>query len=412
MSRLEALTSSPRIVDTEADFSRNREPRAGLRPMVEAPLSTVDIPIVGFNVKKEINSLSDQINVVGQNRSIAGHKENIESWIKEYVLCEAVIPIHYSINEQGWIVDKSGRRVLEQIDPDEREGAVSQVWEKNENFFANAQVGSVSMLWSPEGCSNLKDDRGDEIEFPDSYFYFFSKEVDGLKGFALRTNLSVLECQKLFCKLRDKYKPFEPIPFLGTDKKTVTNSLVKNSLDLSSQKDRFYSINELVDEIVALKSSPFEGENSSVEQVYAALNQEQEIEQNLLLDQYINDLSSFLGRFPDAIQTIFGQKWVERQMSETLVKILLDSKGESFGSENGQLTWEDHKKAVKYMQHFRGCFGTGKGNGIASVMTIGGLRLGLVDDSNEWENGKCYRCGQITVVLCNFCKSCGEEQAA
>lgn len=181
---------------------------------------------------------------------------------------------------------------------------------------------------------------------------------------------------------------------------------------MEATEDQSYGFGELVDEIVAMKKDPFEGENSTNAQVCAALEKEDQEEQNALLHQYISDLTNFFAKFPDALQTIVGQKWLEKQMKEALIKIILYSKGESFGSADGRLTNLDRDKALGYMQTFRGCFGVGKGVGITSVTTIGGLRMGMTGNSEGWETGRCVGCGQLTYVLCNFCKACGEAQPA
>lgn len=169
---------------------------------------------VGFNVEAEMKVLTDRtIPLVDR---AAQSERNLIGFKVEYLDQNAsVYPVEYETRigaDGAYLYDKRYKAsMISTVSTDERNGTVRESLSDIENFMlSGAPVGSMAVMTSPEGPTGLRDNNGQFIRYPDSYWFVFQKKAEGkVSGFGLRTDSTALECREVIRKLTGKELPVD-----------------------------------------------------------------------------------------------------------------------------------------------------------------------------------------------------------
>ncbi len=176
---------------------------------------------VGFNVEAEMKVLRDQ--EIPLSDRAAQSERNLIGFKVEYLDQNAsVYPVEYETRfgaDGAYLYDKRYKAsMISTVSTDERNGSARDALVSVESFMLSAApVGSLAVMTSPEGptgapdgSGGLRDNSGQQIRYPDSYFFVFQKKEGGrVTGFGLRTDSTALECRNVIRRLTGKELPVD-----------------------------------------------------------------------------------------------------------------------------------------------------------------------------------------------------------
>ncbi len=369
--------------------------------------------IAGFNTRLEYLSLVRNIDrglkegfpkEVAVKKSIYEIVENYQSWINEYGLDNRFVPIHYSlrqINGKTRLVGKSGYPIVDSILEKERFGAAKRFAQINEQFLTEVKSG-VSIGFSPLGRSNLQDESGREIIFPDSYLFVYIIENGQIKAVTIRTNLTLQQCELLSSNLSRKLDPSSPIKLPTGDIDQRAANLVKEGIFAKGQLLEFA---ELVLEIVKINPKAFGSKFPDQKSILNALaNYEQSFKFKLDYQKYTKELEDFAIANISNLHNFDTREFIESRLQDMIFKATLAIQGIDV---EGKLTLAQKMTALNAINQMHGCAGSGKGakGSFSFIPSLDErLRIGVTEET--WTNGTCDQCGSEGKVSCNLCKTC------
>lgn len=222
------------------------------------------LPGTGFQVKSQIDLLIENYeNNIPLSSSLQQLEQDVQGFKIEYLTELPVFPILLEKkNEAGrrFLTGKlyGGRSFADGISENERDGVVKKSAQKIEEILLDAAPGTMVVMTSPKGWSGYqsRDNRLEklnpldtaqglaaEIRYPDSQTYCYQVMPDGsIKGFTLKTDMTLSQNKKLLMELRGQTDVFEEVVDFKTDIKWVVENVVvidpekKESIEGIAQK--------------------------------------------------------------------------------------------------------------------------------------------------------------------------------
>ncbi len=192
----------------------------------------------GFQVKTQIDLLLENYkNGVPIADSLQQIEQDIQGFKTEYLVELPVFPIVLDKalhNGEMRLVGKlyGGKPIVDATDEKERHGVVKESVKKIEEKLIDAPPGTMAVMTSPKGWSGY-----DGITYPDSQTYCFEvKEDGGIRGFTLKTDMSLSQNKELLVGLGAPKGTFDVAVDTITDIKRVVENVVvidpKNNLSI------------------------------------------------------------------------------------------------------------------------------------------------------------------------------------
>lgn len=163
------------------------------------PYDWFNLDEVGFSLKRQM-SLLEGLDSVSKSKWIQQTRRDILGFGLEYLRQGAVFPFEYEIvrTDKGLdLIDPKygGRRLLDTVDPAERNGVVAQSLQKMQEHLLSG--GETAVMVSPDGWTGLKTDKGKDIVYEDTQVYFLKREGDSIVGTTFRTDFSLGEAKEV-----------------------------------------------------------------------------------------------------------------------------------------------------------------------------------------------------------------------
>jgi hypothetical protein len=165
---------------------------------------------IGFSMQSQMNLLKSPNNAEQVADWRQKTKQDLLGFKLEYLSDHLVYPQKYHRNPtdptrlEDPLYGKSkynpnaSADIEEMVSADERNGSVKESLRDLKKFFLSDKTpdGSLGIMISPKGETGLKTDNGQEIEYPDSYFFIMQKTGDTVTNYTVKTDLSVEECRE------------------------------------------------------------------------------------------------------------------------------------------------------------------------------------------------------------------------
>lgn len=393
--------------------------------MIEALLERTNYPeffkdqyfIPGFDVKKEVGSLSKHFNALQVEM-------NIRSYIREYAKQGLVLPNLIDLSADRKLVNLTGIPIVPGITVEERNGSVLEASFKAEKFLAEGLPSSFVVITSPKGQSGMRDSRGEMIEYPMTQTLVYWKEMDGhLNGVTLVSDLDKEQNKELLKRLGVNDAVLHGINEMEDLAQIVRNpALLGPNLHLSAEKvvDEILSIRGLSD--IVLEKPGGELEHRSVSEYKRDLERRDTLlKYNQDAEAYIENFRNFMLMNMDNLDSVFIQRRLEDELRKTILKITgtleefrvsrMNLEIPHFTRNDSYGMGDEFGGVMAFLQTKIGCNGSGSSN---VRILMGGSTQGGIISLESSLSGKCSKCGINHAVFggCGYCHECGDEKAA
>lgn len=283
-----------------------------------------DLPGTGFAVNKQVDLILSETNPFDSNKErkvkveagLRQTDQDIKGFVLEYLAEGLAFPIHYKINSDREMIDANygNKKVKDITSADERNGSVKNTFvNKVEPFFANAKDGSIAVMTSPSGWSGLRQENGEEIEFPDSQTYIWQKKGDDVLGFTIRTDFDRREHRKMLERLWNGGKKL-------SDESNVVDFVSNPALIETNDSSGSKNIEDVVDVMRDVRSEDSGSDkaykNRFWSEVYRDLNRREE------LWQYDDRTQKLVQEFKDhLLEGDLSREDVKEALSVTILRI-------------------------------------------------------------------------------------------
>lgn len=303
--------------------------------------------------------------------------ENIRHFCIEYPLQRLVFPIFLDIQQREGVKRLVAPRYNNQVYTDliseqERKGWVRRSIRQIEEFLAEAEEGSMAILVSPPGWSDLDDRQGGEIIFADNQIYIYKKEKKGVTARTLRTDMDLEESESFL----EQFEVPIPDPQKYPTEERIVNIVSSPIFLRSSNLNTFEAV---VDVIKRVKREKFAYKNRSFDEILYDLSlREKLLELNQDIQKYaepiIKEFSEYVLRklrqvSEDAVDG------VEKELGKAILRIHKAIKS-GYSSDfdirlTRVMTEEDYQQELKVLTEYKGCNGGGSSQ---FIMTVFGPR--------------------------------------
>lgn len=306
--------------------------------------------------------------------------------------------------------DYSNKDITETVSDKERNGSVKESMKAMKDYFLseNTPDGSIAVMASPLGNSGLKTDKGQNIDYPDSYFFIMQKEGDTVVNYTVKTDFSTEESREVIYQLTGiKLTPAAPLEDYtrtiatinpGQDDRIRSVSDVVRILQTvrpshafkDDQKNSPIGWNEVYRDI-ALGDNLYKFNNKTMEvikkfEAYCLRGRHTKLDfQKAIAGSIL--LMSALFIAEEGQNTVTQIPMTQNEWSSVPVDLatqyLPGFIGQSYGS------------VLERVSERPGCAGGGKK---VTVETVGGVRMGQVNRANNEVLGQCQkiRCGNCS----------------
>jgi hypothetical protein len=367
------------------------------------PQDWFEINDVGFSIKKQMALLKgdDKKWVEQTSRDLLGFS-------LEYLQQGTVFPFEYEI-EGGQLVDaKYGRRrMVDTVDPREREGAVLESLRRMQQHLLEGKDGAIAIMVSPPGPTGLTMDDGRSIFYNDTMVFHMQKQGDRVIGITLRSDST--NAKAVVEELAGQALP-----------QVVTVMDCVRALSLN-QGDATIGANDLVGILEKVSG----GKNAYKEKTWG------DMRRDLARRQFLYDFDSQVQAIVEDLNLYVlagthSKLEIQKALAATFLRLskymLFDQRDEredSFRLRSGDIfITPTYGQIVDEVKKLPGCAGGGgSATSILSVIdrsvTIG---LGISDEDIEAEikykfdePGPCVKCdaeGEKICGPCGLCKKC------
>lgn len=376
---------------------------------------------IGFNIDSEMKMLTDRS--IPLEERVNQSERNQIGFVVEYLQGGHVYPIDYEIRQDAggaYLYDpRYKKRMINTASEKERNGSVRQALRTTESFLVSKSTpkGAMALDPSPLGSTGgLRDNDGDLIYYPDSYFFVFQKKNERqVVGFGLRTDLTLLESREVIKRFTGRDLPQDaPI-----------EDYVR-AVALISPDQGISSAREVIDVLRDSRegaAKDFAYKNQGWGRIYRDIDRREELYQlELQADGILNELKKYI---------LSGDKSeieLQKAVAATILRLskhyLIDKKGTTVSGDrysvdgniirpdrfnlNPQSEGGAYGKANEEAQKIDGCAGGNKTTAIESVVN----RLGLKKrDWNFDKDGTCQMCKTPLAKLgpCGVCEQCNDK---
>ncbi len=376
-------------------------------PSVEEDESIFLLPHTGFSVELQVHKLETALKK-GLDR-----KKTISSWEKqtrediwgfwlEYLKKEHLLPINMELKGGVLVARKYGEQAcLEITSKEEREGSVKNSLKRMQDFLALAPAGSVAILTSPPGWSNLFDSEGKPIFYPDTQTYVFyldpQRKLEALtvvSGFSLKDNETFLS------RLTD-FKPD-----INQTKKERIIKVTSSPILMSPPKGFYFDLEGIIKSLDQINPKAFN--------LARALSSLEKLNTKREIDSEVSDIVNQIGKYlkdnfdPENPRCFKYLRKLVGKVILDITNIHLEKTFPQFYSRDLHLNLRgSFRRALAFLQTRRGCNGGGKLNQ-SSIETIFGRRRILAE-----ERGPSRFCGTCNknvntyiadgIIYCSIC---------
>lgn len=406
-----------------------KEARPNFIPFFRPLAEKLNSPrIVGFDAGREVLTAVNNFSTLlteGKSKeqaaegSFAEIAENLRSWDEEFNEEKSIFSANYNFGLHGGkirILDQTKKPVADKIKNEEREGKAKSGWVEAEEFLLNSPDNSVAIIISPKKESGLIID-GEPLDYVDSYIQIAAKVKGEVVFFTIRTYAEIETCRALHSQLVDELKTKTQKPKIGQTRYDEVSNIVGSPVKLSSS-DNPILINGLeefvfglLNRINSLEQNIF-GEKS-LDNVYKEfLERQKGLKLDLKKQPLVDELKEFYFSVLNQLHIPEVQELLAEKIEDILRKLTLIERG-LISDYKVVLTYEQKERAHGYMQTMHGCAGAGSNQDVELIAGLGGFRVGVSTENEEWRLGECGRCGagkeEKVLVSCGLCRSCIDD---
>lgn len=358
------------------------------------PADWMEMHGTGFWMKPAMDSLPQNFTLANAKNWAEIQQGDVQGYTLEYIAKKGVFPILYTLNKEG--TDSvlrapmyDNKKLLDVIDPRERDGALVEALKKMQDFFTNTKTpdNSLVIITSPMGPSGLPDPKtGKEIKFPDCQTYCLQKKGNQIVGMTLRLSSSHKEDREFIQQVSGVVIP-ENAP-LSDYVRTVACLYPSES----SVQD-FYDIVALRKEINGTNNAFIDEKNDIVVSWEEVTKDVKKVYENQLWDfpgkteKYFQDYKDFVSllaregeKYPFAsTERWFIRKLLQEGLAATFYEIaqyLQTEKKKEQLRRSGDITALSHiadrvtlGSTFKAMLAAGGCSSSGDGNSLTELLT-------------------------------------------
>ncbi len=321
------------------------------------------LPHTGFNVELQVNKLETALNSGLDREKIISDwekqtREDVWGFWLEYLKKEHLLPINMELKNGAFVANKyGGQTCLEITSPIERDGSVKKSVKKMQDFLAAAPAGSVAILTSPPGWSNLLDSKGKLIPpYPDTQTYvFYLNPQKKLEALTVVSDFSLEDNETFLSNLTD-FKP----NLYQTEKERIIK-VTSSPVLMSPPKGFFFNLEGII--------RSFDQINPDAFNLSKALSSLEKLDAKREIDSEISEIIDQIGEY---LKTGFDPENPDcfEYLKRILGKVILDMTSfylETVLPENYYPEIEDervnrkqiYEEALAYLQTIGGCGGGG-----------------------------------------------------
>ncbi len=167
---------------------------------------------VGFSMNSQMGLLENTEHE-SVEKWVTQTEKDIRGFALEYLSTHLVYPCKYvkDSDDPTRLIDPKygGKDMLDMVSDEERNGSVKESLGKIKTFHLsdNTPDNSIAVMTSPMGASGLTTDDGNEINYPDSYFFIMQKNGDTVTNFTVKTDFNLRECREALFRLTGSMLP-------------------------------------------------------------------------------------------------------------------------------------------------------------------------------------------------------------
>ncbi len=365
---------------------------------------------IGFSMDSQMSLLQSldpsDVNLWGKRT-----EQDLRGFCLEYLSDGLVYPFRYT-NQGGKLVDKQYKKeMLQMVSEKERNGAVVQSLSRIEDFFLDPHTpdNSIAVMPSPMGNSNLYTDNGDQIEYPDSYWFVMVKQQEQVKGFTIKTDFNLRECREAI-----KFLSGRTLPIDAPLEEYVTSiTLQKGDEQNSVHKVKMQVVQCLKEARESVSGWPaFSYQQRTWDEVLRDISFEDELyDFNDEREKVLEEFTSFVLSHPDSKLTL--QKALAATILRLSREFLFNKKANTAEKD------EDMDKRFSYWSNQQVSYGQildrvasipGCAGGGSSVMVFSIIPL-LATVSSEQKKNICNHCQESSVDNHYHCTQCNKKYA-
>ena len=369
------------------------------------------LPGTGFNVRLQTDKLKNNLEKEpdkqkGVENWLEQTKEDIWGFWLEYLAREPLLPINIRLGnfegEERIIAPKyASQPWIETITDQERNGAVKESAEKIEQFLISAPPGSIAILTSPPGWSDLKDEGGNSIYYSNTQTYIFSLNKDReLTAVTATTDLTLTE-NELFLVNSGNYINNE----LQSTHERI-EEVVRKPVLLEANNNYGFNIEGVIRTIAAINP-----EAADFEKIFHSLGNLEKLSQ--INDEVSMVIQNFQEELWNNVDDENFSNFAGNLLGQTVLQIsrLNRTVQKSYSSQAihypiAPMTKHEYRQELRHLQTLGGCNGGGQ---TTAINTPFGSRGVTVEKSGVFVKN-CGNCGaEIGKIICAGyrCPKCG-----
>ncbi len=165
---------------------------------------------IGFSMKKQMSLLENPYDKNAVAKWTQQTKQDLIGFKLEYLSEHLVYPCRYEKSASNPTrlenLQYDNKDILETTSDQERGGSVKDSLEAMKEFFLSDKTpdGSIAIMASPKGDTDLETDDGEAIRYPDSYFFIMQKDGDRVENLTLKTDFTLRESREAIYQLTGK----------------------------------------------------------------------------------------------------------------------------------------------------------------------------------------------------------------
>lgn len=295
--------------------------------------------------------------------------------------------------------------IEEVVSEEERNGSIKRAMREIKTFMADAPVGSMTVLTSPLGPSGLKTDDGQEIVYPDSYFFVKVKtSPTEVMNYTIKTNFNLQESRTVIAKLTGiELTREDPI-------EAYAHALTKIQPGAKNGIHTIFDIVDLLEQVHP--AAPF------VDKQNGKVNTWRDVRDDIVQGEKLYGFDQATTAIIDEFSSYAEEGGHTKNDLQKAIAVAILRMGEQFFSRNQPRPFV--KQSGRWITPGRiGTFGDTlaktaerpgcAGGGSATVSTAGGERNGLFDNGNQ-EGFSCSECSYKASAgtrVGDTCPGCG-----
>lgn len=343
-------------------------------------------------------------------------RDEVIAHAQEYSFQSPILPYHdIAIREIGGHLEVTckGEPLLSAVNSNEREGVVKEVVGRVVDFLVEASPGSMAVMTSPMGWTNLYFSDGEPRVFREGQTYVFLKSDCGLRAFTLRTDFDLSQNEALMRFFNGQSGGRG----LYWEAKERIKEVVSNVALLEPISGRPREINEVLEAMVQVRGSDLLWKENSVglyrrliaNPNFLAQWEEEEGSIGQVVNRLIDEFEEYVldaCELPDSYHLIRDHlKKTVLAVSRAVRRLGPFSGSVDFESQRGRLTMlmteRDYHDEIAYLNRASGCRGQAR---------VAGQLFSVQSESSAEEaveDGFCPICG-FRLDSSGYCPICGQ----